>query len=75
MAYVDGQINLVWFGNFKLATLVLHEDSHKLIAYLWSMFGIVHKTELLGLHALLEGGVFLRLDLLAFDFFLPTDLI
>lgn len=75
MAQVYGQVNLVWLRYFKSVTLVLHVYSDKLVTDLWSVFSVIHEAELLGLYLLLQSRVILKLDILTFNFLLPSDFV
>ena len=75
VAEVDGQVDLVMLGNVVDILLVLHVDSHELIADLGGVFGVVHEAELLGLNVLLQVGVVVKSDSFTFDLLAPSVLV
>ena len=75
MAKVDGEIDLVVFWNVEDVLFVLHVYSHKLIANLWSMLGVVDKAELLGFNVNFKHWVAFKSDTFTFDLLAPSVLI
>ena len=75
MTQVDGEVDLVDFCNFELASLVVHKDSYKLVAYLGCMLRIVRQTELLSLAVIFQLWVLTQLDTFRLDPLRPADLI
>ena len=49
MAQIDREIDLVMLLDVNQALLVLHVDSHKLVADLRCVFCVVNQTDLFGL--------------------------
>lgn len=76
MAEVDGQIDLVRLRYVELTVaLVLHVDSHELVADLRSVLGVVGQAELFLLHAVAELGLLVKLDSFTFNLLVPTEFV
>ena len=75
MAKVDGQVDLVMLRDVKDVLLVLHVNCYELIADLWSMLGIIHRTEEFSLDILLELHVCLKFDAFTLDLLAPSVLV
>ena len=76
VAEVDGQIDLVGLRYVELTVaLVLHVDSHELVADLRSVLRVVGQAELFLLHAVAELGLLVKLDSFTFNLLVPAELV
>ena len=72
MAEVNRQVDLVVLGDVKDVLLVLHVHSHKLVANLWCMLGVVNQTKLLGLDIDFQLWIILKSDAFTLDLLAPA---
>lgn len=73
MAQIDSEINLVRLRDVKLSiSLLLHENSHKLITNLRSVLSVVSQAKLFSFHSLFKLRFFLNLEVFTLNFFGPT---
>jgi len=75
MTKVNGEINLVVFGNVNNRLLVLHVNSHKLVTNFRCVLSIINQAKLFVCDVVFHFGIVLKLYAFALNFFTPSVLV
>lgn len=75
MAKIDGQVDLVVLRDVKDVLLVLHVNSHELVADFWGVLCVIDQTKLLVLDVHLELWIVFQAYALTFDLLAPAILV